>query len=440
MRHVRLAMLGAVSVGVLASPAAARPASAAISDDWSTFQHDPLHGAVSPDASPGASNAAALTLQWKTFAGGSHGIVASPVVTFNSTLGESLVYEATQGVPAFVMAINAISGQPVWTQQLPKAVRSSPSVSGGTVYVADHDGKLYALNATTGAVVCSYATTGMIEASPVVGRVDATGDVVFVGDIGQGEKHNAGHEWAINGVGNSSGQCTLKWSFNSFGVTNGGTRTGSWSSPALAQDKHGRWLVAFGTTNPDDSVYVLDAVAGTQVWRFATTTSGDSDVGAGPTISPPGVNGFADGVVYVDGKNQVEYALDLVTGAPIWQFNLKKNAGSGAKAICTAALVGTNLICPYNKFVYDLNAVSGTLVWRSPAGASNFVASPAVSGAPGNQVVFAGDEGGTEHAFSLASGTPLLSAAGGFYIASSTAISGGRVFFGGVDGYVYAYG
>jgi outer membrane protein assembly factor BamB len=120
--------------------------------------------------------------------------------------------------------------------------------------------------------------------------------------------------------------------------------------------------------------------------------------------------------------------------------DLKKNAGSGAKAICTASLVGTNLICPYNKFVYDLNAVSGTLVWRSPAGASNFVASPAVSDAPGNQVIFAGDEGGIEHAFSLSSGAPLLSAAGGFSIASSTAISGGRVFFGGVDGYVYAYG
>jgi len=281
----------------------------------------------------------------------------------------------------------------------------------------------------------------MIEASPMVGDPDATGDVVFFGDIGQGEKVNAGHEWAINGVGNSNGQCTLKWSFNSFAVTDGGTRTGSWSPPALVQDAAGVWLVVFGSTNPDNAVYALNATTGAELWHFTTTTKGDSDVGAGPTISPPGANGFADGVVYIDGKDQVEYALDLSTGASLWQFNLKKNAGSGAKAICTAALVGTNLIITYNEYVYDLNAITGAVVWRSvPTGTADFIASPAISGASGNQVILVGDLAGTEHGYALTTGAQVFTFKAAATIFSSSAIADGMVFFASLDGNVYALG
>ena len=72
----------------------------------------------------------------------------------------------------------------------------------------------------------------------------------------------------------------------------------------------------FGTSNPDNAVYALNAASGARLWRFQTVQTGDDeDVGAGPTISAPGINGFTDGVVYIDGKDGVEYALDLLTGA-----------------------------------------------------------------------------------------------------------------------------
>jgi outer membrane protein assembly factor BamB len=426
---------------VLTAAAAGTAGAAAPTDDWATFGHDQAHSGISPDTSPNTGTVGGLTLKWKTFAGGKTGIVASPEVVYSTSLNEDLVYAATQGKPAYVTALNAATGAVVWTYKVNGAVRDSPSVSHNTIYFGTHDHSLYALNASTGALICTYATSGMIESSPVVGNVDGTGDVVFFGDIGLGENHNAGHEWAVNGVGNSNGNCTLKWSFNSFGVTNGGTRTGSWSSPALGQNASGRWLDVFGSTNPDDSVYALDAVTGAQVWRFATTTGGDSDVGAGPDISAPGVNGITDGAVYVPGKHQVFFALDLTTGTVIWSFNLKANAGSGAKSICTPALVGANVICPYNSFVYDFNAVNGTLVWRSPAvSGGGFIASAAISGSPGNQVVLAGDTAGTEHAYSLATGMPLFSYHGPPSIVSSTAVQSGMIFFGGIDGDEYALG
>ncbi len=443
LRHrMSASILVVLCAGSTAAVTGATRVVAATSDDWAMFHGDQQHQGVSPDVFPGASTASSLSLKWKTAVPGStSGLLGSPAVVYNPTLGKNLVYEASQGTHSTLMAIDAATGLAVWSAKLSGSVRDLPAVSGDTVYVASHDQRLYAINATTGQIICTYTTTGMIEASPIVGDPDASGDVVFFGDIGQGEKVNAGHEWAINGVGNSNGQCTLKWSFNSFAVTGGGTRTGSWSSPALVQDASGVWLVVFGSTNPDNAVYALNATTGAELWHFTTTTKGDFDVGAGPTISPPGANGFADGVVYIDGKDQVEYALDLSTGASLWQFNLKKNAGSGAKAICTAALAGTNLIITYNQYVYDLNAITGALVWRSaPTGTADFIASPAISGASGNQVILVGDLAATEHAYALATGAQLFTFKAAATIFSSSAVADGMVFFASLDGDVYALG
>ena len=74
-----------------------------------------------------------------------------------------------------------------------------------------------------------------------------------------------------------------------------------------------------------------------------------------PTISPPGGNGFADGVVYIDGKDGIEYALDLVTGKQIWSFRL--GAGSAnALAVSEAALAGNALAVGFAGSVFALNA------------------------------------------------------------------------------------
>ena len=444
-RHTRTRRwlrFAAVFVAVATVCALPLVASATPTDDWPTFGHDQAHSGVSPDTSPNTSNVSSLTQKWKTaITPGSAGILASPVVVYNTTLATDVVYAATKGKPAALWALNASTGAKVWAFTSPAAIVDTPAVAHNVVYFGTHDHKLYALNATTGTQICSYSTTGLIEASPAVANVDGTGDVVFFGDIGFTEKHNAGHEWAVNGVGNSKGQCTLKWSFNKFGVTSGGVNTGSWSPPAVVQDAGGRWLDVFGSSNPDDSVYALDAVAGTQVWRFATTSGGDADVGAGPSVTAPGVNGFADGEVYVPGKNQMFYALDLVKGTKTWSFNLKANAGTGAKSICAPAIVGRNVVCPYNTFVYNLDAVTGALTWRSPTtGGGTFVASAAISGSSGSQVVFAGDSTGTERAYSLATGAALFSFSAPPYIASSAAVVGNTVFFGDVNGSEYALG
>ena len=51
-----------------------------------------------------------------------------------------------------VYALNAATGALVWSYTTGDEVSSSPAVAGGVVYVGSLDGKVYALNAATGAL------------------------------------------------------------------------------------------------------------------------------------------------------------------------------------------------------------------------------------------------------------------------------------------------
>jgi outer membrane protein assembly factor BamB len=263
---------------------------------------------------------------------------------------------------------------------------------------------------------------------------------VFVGDQGVSEKLNGGHEWAINGVGNSKGDCTQRWVFNGWfskGVT--GDRTGSWSSPALVTDSIQRPVLVFGSSNPDDAVYALDARDGTLVWHFQTKiTARDEDVGAPPTIAEPGVNGLPDGEVYVAGKNTIMYGLDLLTGAKIWEFDMGADAGVKANTVSSAALDGNELVMSYARYLYKFNAVTGSVLWKSAAAPGSFLSSPVISGGPGNRAVFSGDMSGVEHAYLVSDGSSLFTLATGGPIFSSAGVANGVLYFGGTDRFVYA--
>ncbi len=307
---------------------------------------------------------------------------------------------------------------------------------------------LYALDATTGALQCTSADTGGgIAASPVVADIDGTGPVVFFGDIGTSENKNAGHEWAMYGVGGQNPQCSWKWTFNAWlnkGPHDG--RTGSWSSPAVAMDTTGRPLVVFGSSNPDNAVYALDARTGTQVWRFQTQQTGaDQDVGSPPSIGLAGTHGLTgDGLVFINGKDKIEYALDFLTGSEVWEFSLVDHAGTCTKngvtgpcktnSVSSSALVNRAVVVNYYVYTFKLDAATGAEQWVSPARQSPgmpTLASPAISGGFGDQVVFTGDLTGVEYAYRLKDGSQVLaySAGAGAKILSTAAIAYGRVVF-----------
>ena len=162
--------------------------------------------------------------------------------------------------------------------------------------------------------------------------------------------------------------------------------------------------MVFGSVDPDNSVYALNATTGAKVWTYRTNkTTANDDVGAAPTISAPGVNGFADGVVYITGKNKISYALDLTTGKLIWQHAL---AIGRAGDIAGSALAGNTVYVDSDTGVYALNATTGAQVWHVLPKAGIY-ASPAITGPAGQQVVITANLAGHIFALNPATGATL---------------------------------
>ena len=386
---------------------------------WPMFLDNPGHSGLSPETAISTTTAPSLATRWTAHLGTPS--YTSPAVATSG--GRALVYA---GGGNHFYAYPAGGGAAVWSYTLPAGVvENSPAVAGGVVYFGSTAGTLFALNASTGARMCSFNTGQAILAAPVVvGASDGSGPVVYDGTV---PNTVSGAEYAIYGPGNTHGACTKDWEFNSWAVTPGGT----WSSPAYGMGAGGVPLLVFGSKDRDDSVYALNARTGALVWRYQTSTLADSDVGAPPTISPRGRNGFTDGVVYVTGKDKVVYALDLATGKLIWKHALATGTNGD---LAGAALVGDRIYAGSDTGVYALNATTGALVWHVLAQAT-FFDSPAVTGPAGRQVLVAGSTAGSLYALSLATGATLWTQKpgnSGFW--GSPAVSQGGFYIAGLDG------
>ena len=355
-------------------------------------------------------------------------------------------------------AYNAATGALVWHYQTPKTkglskeIEASPAVdfANNVVYFGDGDYHEYALNATTGALICtSPSMNGISASSPVIASPTSAGRVVYFGDAGpSGSTSDGGHLWAMYGVGNTAGTaCSWDWSQDNFGSPPGSQTglSGVYSTPAYATLANHSPVIVVGTTDADDAIYAFNATTGAILWRFQTLVGIDADVGAPPTIAEPGTIGavgtasYTDGVVYDTGKDGQTYALDLQTGAQIWTFNIKKTIHHGNPAQSGAALVGNAVYIGYGAGVFSLNATTGALIWVSPV-ANPVISSISVTGPAGSQVIAVGDYAGNVDIFKLSTGANLFTFATGGPIFASAGISTGQIFITSSDGKLYAFG
>src|SRR4029079_6597885 len=117
-----------------------------------------------------------------------------------------------------------------WSYTTGDIVAPSPAVVNGMVYVGSDDNNVYALDASTGALVWTYSTGGDVESSPAVAN-----GVVYVGSF----------DHKIYALDAATG--ALIWSFTTGHIV--------FSPPAVANG-----VVYVGSF--DDSVYALDAATG----------------------------------------------------------------------------------------------------------------------------------------------------------------------------------
>jgi len=72
------------------------------------------------------------------------------------------------GRDKFVHALDATSGQPIWTFATRARVDSSPVIAGGRVYVGSSDGKLYVLDLASGKKLAEFDAGSGITTSPAI--------------------------------------------------------------------------------------------------------------------------------------------------------------------------------------------------------------------------------------------------------------------------------
>lgn len=385
---------------------------------------------VDTDTDISSANANTLGLEWMTPTGSA--VDSSPVVAYDAKLGSTLVYIGTSG--GYLEAVNSQNGRIFWSDNLGAPILATPSVYRSDLWVGTFAApSMYKINATTGSILCRISLgTGSDMSSPTVATPPGGNTSVFFGVQDNGVV-SAPFE-AVN-----ERTCQVEWTTYPYSV-----QSGSWNPSSFGVNANGVPMMLGGSANPDSTVYAINAINGTLLWKSQTEGAELSDVGAGITVSPPGHNGYADGVAYYPGEDGKLFALNLTTGIVLWSFNYKQ-ATTPAHAIggrSAGDLDGTAFIFGTDTGVMSVNAINHTVIWdsaRTVAPDTDIVSSPLVAGPSGEQIVAYGDMDGNFLVLNESNGHLLYSFPTGGFIMPSPAISGDRLFIASSNGFLYSF-
>jgi outer membrane protein assembly factor BamB len=170
--------------------------------------------------------------------------------------------------------------------------------------------------------------------------------------------------------------------------------------------------------NPCEKVLNVHNVGNlTSKWSFGTFDR---------VVSSPAV---ANGVVYVGSNDGNLSALDLTTGAVMWNYS------AGSVVSSPAVAYGVVYYGASDNSVHALNAQTGASVWSHKTG--GYVSgSPAVA----NGVVYVGSYDQNIYALNAKTGAKLWSYTTGNQVESSPVVTNGMVYVGSDDHTVYAFG
>ena len=333
-----------------------------------------------------------------------------------------------------------------WVFPTGGAVHSSPAVADGTVYVGSRDGRLYALDAATGAPLWEYRTESWVESSPAV--VD--GSVYFGSQDGM-----------LRALDAATG--TLRWEFDAgFGVD---------SSPAVAAG-----IVYFGA---DHGLFAVDAASGEPRWSLELPFRVGSPVVANGIVYVGSVQAFdarrgwrrlhfraygriassvavADTTVYavtmagravaIDGRARtapLEHRIKQYT-IQLWAMGLwpRPRQQSGTRwalrldqggAYTSPVVAHGTMYLAGERGLVAVDLAAREPLWTFPAG-SAFRSSPALAG----DTLYLGNNDGSVYAVDAGAGTERWRVRTGGRVTGSPAVVDGVLYVGSHDGNVYA--
>ena len=223
------------------------------------------------------------------------------------------------------------------------AIYGTPVISGGLVYAAGYNGKIYAYNVDSLAVRWVYPREGYLK--PFVGGITVSEDKLFIASTD-------GILYALNA---ETGD--LLWQF--------ATEKEIWATPAV--DENTVYIGSF-----DEKFYAINTGDGSKRWEFITE---------GAIVSTPLIH---DGTIYFGSLDKSMYAVGTENGSLKWKF-VGQNWFWAMPVMYDSHIYAG---CMDNN-VYILNAETGNKVNEIDLG-SPIPSSPIVIG---DAVVFASKEG-----------------------------------------------
>ncbi len=293
-------------------------------------------------------------------------VVYNDIIYVGSMEGKVIAVNASAGNLEWTYTIEAPSGDSLSCGQTSTsaAIYGTPATDGELVYAASYDGKLYALNAATGAVRWDYPKEG--DMGSIVARPLIADTTVYVcsSEDKEGGKEKRSRVYALD---TTYGE--FKWQSDSFAdklwttpfVAEGvvyvstfdgqihtlSTETGNslpWkfqaevgfvSSPMLYED-----TIFVGSF--DHNLYAIKIGSDTALWKFP----GDNWFWATPVVE--------QGVVYAGCLDGRVYAIAVDSGEQLWEFDL------GSPIVASPVLLGNHLIAASEQGdVYIINPETG---------------------------------------------------------------------------------
>jgi eukaryotic-like serine/threonine-protein kinase len=306
----------------------------------------------------------------------------------------------------------------VWKFKTNGKVISSPAVVGGTVYFGSTDGKLYAVDSSTGMLRWSFITAGPVNSSPLV-----SAGVAYFSSV----------DGAVYALDAASGK--LAWKFQTEGerrFTAPGIH-GIMPKNEMMPDPFDVFLSSPAMVNRtlyfgsgDHNVYALDTHTGALRWKFTT----GNVVHASPAV--------AKGIVYIGSWDRYLYALDAESGKMSWRFETGDDqAIYNQVGIASSAAVANGVVffgCRDGHF-YAIDAATGAKKWSHDNQMGWVIASPAVHD---GAVYFPTSDGTRFKALDADSGRLLFSLQNKDVSFSSPALVDRLAYYGTTDGWLHA--
>ncbi len=280
----------------------------------------------------------------------------------------------------------------LWTTSVGE-IESSPAIVNGVVYVGSYSGFVYALNASSGAIIWSYAANENTESSPTV--VD---NVVYIGAGNYSATRDNGHVYALQATTGEK-----LWSYQTGGTVE--------SSPAVA---YGKVYVGCG----DGNVYAFDAATGNVIWSYKT----DATI----LKSSPAV---VEGVVYICSIEYL-YALNATNGMKLWSQT------GDWRILSSSPMVTNNIVYLSADGVYAFDSKTGELLWHqiSDRYPNSSESTPALA----DGVIYVGTTEGNVLALNASDGSKLWAFPTESTVAASPAVVRGVVYVISCNGTFYA--